>query len=141
MTKNTKQNKSINKFDPSLLDALMKDYNPSKPEELIGKDGLLNDLKKALIERALSTELDIHLGYKKNQPSINDGDNYRNGSGTKTIITDEDKISINTPRDRSGTFEPQIIKKGQRRFNGFDQKIISMYARGMTVSDIQDHLQ
>lgn len=141
MTKNTKQNKSINKFDPSLLDALMKDYDPSKPEELIGKDGLLNDLKKALIERALSAELDIHLGYKKNQPSINDGDNYRNGSGTKTIITEEEKISINTPRDRSGTFEPQIIKKGQRRFNGFDQKIISMYARGMTVSDIQDHLQ
>jgi putative transposase len=136
MTKNIRK---INKFDPALLDNLMKDYNPSKPEELIGKYGLLNNLKKALIERALNAELDTHLGYEKNQSSI--GDNYRNGSSSKTIITDDDKIEIETPRDRNSSFEPQIIKKGQRSFNGFNDKIISMYARGMTVSEIQGHLE
>lgn len=141
MTKNTKQ---INKFDPALLDSLMKDYDPSNPQMLIGKDGLLNGLKKALIERALYAELDTHLGYKKNQPSIvggNGENNYRNGVGSKTITTDDDKITIDVPRDRESSFEPLIVKKGQRRFDGFNDKIISMYARGMTVAEIQGHLQ
>ena len=94
---------------------------------LIGKDGLLAGLKKALIERALGAELDIHLGYKKNQPSIigdNGENNYRNGIGSKTIITDDDKIAIDVPRDRESSFEPLIVKKGQRRFDGFNDKIM-----------------
>jgi len=140
----TKTTKKLSKFDPALLDSLMKDYDPSNPQMLIGKDGLLAGLKKALIERALGAELDIHLGYKKNQPSIigdNGENNYRNGVGSKTIITDDDKIAIDVPRDRESSFEPLIVKKGQRRFDGFNDKIISMYARGMTVSEISGHLQ
>ncbi len=133
MTKNNK------KFSSELLDQLMKDYNPLKPEGLIGKDGLLSDLKKALIERAMNAEIDMHLGYKKNQLSLND--NYRNGSSSKTVITDDDKISIDVPRDRDASFEPLIVKKGQRTFTGFNDKIISMYARGMTVAEIQGHLE
>jgi putative transposase len=138
MTKNIQK---INKFDPALLDQLMKDYNPANPEGLIGRDGLLNDLKKALIERALSCELDIHLGYKKNQQRAKDEVNYRNGSGSKTIITDDNKITIDVPRDRDSSFEPLMVKKGQRTFTGFNDKIISMYARGMTVAEISAHLQ
>lgn len=135
----TKSNKKSNQFSQELLDDLMKDYNPSNPQELIGKDGLLNNLKKALIEKALSAEMDIHLGYGKNNQSK--GDNYRNGYSSKSVITDDDKINIDTPRDRNSSFEPQIIPKGQRRFSGFDDKVISMYARGMTLSEIQGHLQ
>jgi putative transposase len=137
----TKTIKKTSRFDPALLDFLMKDYDPGNPQMLIGKDGLLNDLKKALIERALSAELDTHLGYKKNQPNNNDGNNYRNGVGSKTIITDDDRINIDVPRDRDGSFEPVMVKKGQRTFDGFNDKIISMYARGMTVSEIAGHLQ
>ena len=129
------------KFSNELLDQLMKDYDPKNPEMLIGRDGLLSDLKRALIERAMNAEMDVHLGYKKNQPNNNENNNYRNGFGSKGIITQEDKININVPRDRDGSFEPIIVKKGQRTFTGFDDKIISMYARGMTVSEISGHLQ
>lgn len=117
----------------------MKDYDPKNPQALIGKDGLLNGLKKALIERALSAEMDIHLGYSKNNKSK--GNNYCNGYSSKSVITDDDKINIDTPRDRNSSFEPQIVQKGQRRFSGFDDKVISIYARGMTLSEIKGHLQ
>ena len=117
----------------------MKDYDPKNPQALIGKDGLLNGLKKALIERALSAEMDIHLGYSKNNQSK--GNNYCNGFSSKSVITDDDKINIDTPRDRNFSFEPQIVQKGQRRFSGFDDKVISIYARGMTLSEIKGHLQ
>lgn len=133
--------KNQSKFNPEILDQLMKDYDPSNPDMLIGKDGLFNNLKKALIERALNAELDCHLGYKKNQANSNDDGNYRNGFTSKTIITQDDKISIDSPRDRNSSFEPIIVKKGQRTFTGFDDKIISMYARGMTVSEIAGHIQ
>lgn len=136
MTKNTKR---PGKFESSLLDQLMKDYDPANPQMLIGKDGLISDLKKALIERAMNAEMDMHLGYKKNQPSLND--NYRNGVSSKTVITDDDKINIDVPRDRDSSFDPLIVKKGQRTFTGFNDKIISMYARGMTVAEIQGHLE
>ena len=112
------------KFSNELLDQLMKDYDPKNPEMLIGRDGLLSDLKRALIERAMNAEMDVHLGYKKNQPNNNENNNYRNGFGSKGIITQEDKININVPRDRDGSFEPIIVKKGQRTFTGFDDKII-----------------
>lgn len=135
----TKNNKKSNQFSQELLDDLMKDYDPKNPQALIGKDGLLNGLKKALIERALSAEMDIHLGYSKNNKSK--GNNYCNGFSSKSVITDDDKINIDTPRDRNFSFEPQIVQKGQRRFSGFDDKVISIYARGMTLSEIKGHLQ
>jgi len=134
MTKNKK------KFSSELLDQLMNDYDPSNPQMLIGKDGLISDLKKALIERAMNAEMDMHLGYKKNQLSVGDG-NYRNGISSKTVISDDDKINIDVPRDRDSSFDPLIVKKGQRTFTGFNDKIISMYARGMTVAEIQGHLE
>jgi putative transposase len=96
------------------------------------------DLQKALIEKALEGELSYHLGYKKNATS--DETNYRNGYGQKKIITDTGEININTPRDRDASFEPQLIQKRQNQFKGFDSKIISMYARGMSMREIQDHL-
>ena len=130
---------SVNTFDKNLLDKILNNYNPNNPEELIGKDGLLSSLKKALIERALNTEMDLHLGYKKNGKSISN--NYRNGNTEKSVITDDDRINIEVPRDRDSSFEPQIVKKGQKRFTGFDDKIISMYARGMTVREIQAHIE
>ena len=96
------------------------------------------NLQKALVEKALEGELSHHLGYTKNATSSEE--NYRNGYGQKKIITDTGEISINTPRDRDASFEPQLIKKRQNQFKGFDSKIISMYARGMSMREIQDHL-
>jgi putative transposase len=96
-------------------------------------------LQKAMIEKALEGELGYHLGYHKGARS--DSDNSRNGYGNKTIITDNAEIDIMTPRDRNSSFEPQLIKKGQNQFKGFDDKIISMYARGMSMKEIQGHLQ
>ena len=131
-------------FKEELLDEILKDYNHQNPEELIGSNGLLRQLKKALIQRALEGEMDYHLGYSKNQKrseASNDvGDNYRNGYSTKKVITDDGDFNINTPRDRDASFEPQIIEKRQNRFTGFDNNIISMYSRGMSVSEIQEHL-
>jgi putative transposase len=99
------------------------------------KDGLLDELKKALAERALNAEMDHHL-------DAGEGDgNSRNGYGKKTVLTDTGKIEIEVPRDRRSTFDPQLIAKYQRRFPGFDDKIISMYGRGMSVREIQGHLR
>jgi transposase-like protein len=95
-------------------------------------------LRKTVIEKMLEGELEHHLGYKKNGKTIED--NCRNGSSPKTVYTDTDTLEINTPRDRDASFEPVIIKKGQTRFNGFDDKIISLYARGMSMREIQSHL-
>lgn len=122
-----------------LLDELLKDYK--KPEDVIGENGLLKQLTKALLERAMSAELTNHLGYEKHDPAgYNSGDS-RNGTTPKTLKGDFGEIVIETPRDRNGDFEPQIVKKHQRRFDGFDNKILSMYARGMTTREIQGHLQ
>jgi putative transposase len=101
------------------------------------RDGLLDELKKALAERALNAEMDHHLG-----AGDRDGaGNSRNGYGSKTVLTDTGKIEIEVPRDRRSTFDPQLIAKYQRRFPGFDDKIISMYGRGMSVREIQGHLR
>lgn len=121
-----------------LLDELLKNYE--KPEDLLGEGGLLKELKKALIERALEGELTHHLGYPKHDPGGHGSGNSRNGKGKKNVKTDDGLIDIGVPRDRNASFEPQLIKKGQTRFEGFDQKIISMYARGMTMREIQGHL-
>jgi len=122
-----------------LLDILMKDYK--KPEDLIGENGLLKQLTKRLLERAMQTELTEHLGYEKHAPTGKNSGNSRNGSYKKTISGDFGSLDITTPRDRNSTFEPVILPKGETRFTGFDDKIISMYARGMTTRDIQGHLQ
>ncbi|NJM36326.1 MAG: IS256 family transposase [Rhodomicrobium sp.] len=97
--------------------------------------GLLDSLKKALAERALNAEMDYHLGGET------EAGNSRNGYGSKTVITDTGKIAIDVPRDRTGSFDPQLIAKYQRRFPGFDDKIISMYARGMSTREITGHLR
>lgn len=122
-----------------LLDVLMKDYK--KPEDLIGENGLLKQLTKRLLERAMQAELTEHLGYEKHAPQGKNSGNSRNGGYKKTITGDFGNLEVTTPRDRNSTFEPVILPKRETRFTGFDDKIISMYARGMTTRDIQGHLQ
>ena len=123
---------------PELLDQLLSNY--SKPEDLTGENGLFKQLKKALIERALGAELTAHLGYEKGDPGGRGSGNSRNGTSSKTLLTEDGEIEIGVPRDRTGSFEPQLIAKGQTRFDGFDDKILSLYTRGMTVREIQGHL-
>jgi transposase-like protein len=123
---------------PELLDQLLANYE--KPEDLTGDDGLFKRLKKALIERALGAELTEHLGYEKGDPAGRGRGNSRNGTSSKTVLTDDGEVELSVPRDRAGTFEPQLIAKGQTHFDGFDDKILSLYARGMTVREIQGHL-
>jgi len=124
---------------PEVLDELLKDYK--KPEDVIGKSGLLKQLTKALLERALNTELTHHLGYEKHERATEKGENARNGASEKTLATEQGEMLVQIPRDRNATFEPQIVRKHQRRFAGFDDKIISMYARGMSTREIQGHLE
>ena len=122
-----------------LIDSLLADYK--KPEDLIGENGLLKQLTKALVERALHAEMAEHLGHGKNEPVENVTGNTRNGTSQKTLQGDFGKLPIDIPRDRHGNFEPQIIPKHQTRWTGFDDKILSLYARGMTVREIQGHLE
>ncbi len=129
----------MDKIPPDLIALLMMDYKG--PEDLIGKNGLLKQLTKALLEKALDSELTDQLGYERNALEGRNSGNSRNGKSKKTLKTDHGNLPIEIPRDRNSDFEPQIIKKGQRRFAGFDDKILSMYSRGMTVRDIQAHLE
>src|SRR3954447_23196461 len=130
---------SKSSITPELLDQLLANYE--KPADLMGEDGLFKQLKRALIERALGAELTEHLGYEKGDPAGRGSGNSRNGSSAKTILAEDGEIEIAVPRDRAGSFEPQLIQKGQTRFDGFDDKILSLYARGMTVREIQAHLR
>jgi len=98
--------------------------------------------KKRLLERALGAELSAHLGYEKGDPAGGRGSgNSRNGYSSKTVIGDDGAIELAVPRDRNGSFEPQIVAKGQTRLDGFDDRIVSLYARGLSVREIQAHLQ
>jgi putative transposase len=126
-------------FSPEILDQILAGGS-LKPEDLGGEDGLFRRLKKALLERALGAELTHHLGYEKGDPAGRGTGNSRNGTSSKALLTDDGEIEIEVPRDRAGTFEPVIVAKGQTRFDGFDEKIISLYGRGMTVREIQGHL-
>jgi putative transposase len=110
---------------------------PISPEEL---DAAVRRFKKAMIERALGGELTHHLGYPPGAAKPEDTTNHRNGTGSKTVLTDEGPLPIAVPRDREGTFEPRLIAKHERRFTGFDDKILALYARGMTVREIQAFL-
>jgi putative transposase len=100
-------------------------------------EDIFQNFKKAFIERALSAEMSHHLGYDAGQAKPEGATNHRNGSSAKTVITDTGSVRIEVPREREGTFEPQLIGKHERRLTGFDDKIIAMYARGMTVREIQ----
>ena len=113
-------------IDLKLIDKLLADYK--KPEDIIGENGLLRQLTKAVLERALQAEMTGHLGYEKHHSAGNNSGNSRNGVTTKTLKGDFGEIPLETPRDRNGSYEPQIVSKGQTRFTGFDEKIISMYA-------------
>ena len=122
-----------------LLASLLADYK--KPEDLIGENGLLKQLTKLLVEKALDAELTEHLGHERHEAVANASGNTRNGKSKKTLKGDFGELPIEVPRDRHGSFEPQLIPKHQTRWSGFDDKIISLYARGMTVREIQGHLQ
>jgi len=126
-------------INEKLLDELMKDYK--NPEDLLGENGLLKQLTKALLEKALKGEMTHHLGYPKWSSVGRNTGNSRNGKHEKTIKGDFGEMDIEVPRDRNSEFEPTIIGKHQTHFDGFDDKIISMYARGMSTRDIQGHLK
>jgi len=122
-----------------VLDELLKDYKT--PDDMLGSNGLLQQLTKALVERALEGEMTHHLGYPPHDVAGDNSGNSRNGKSKKTITGKRGSVEVEVPRDRNAEFEPQLVKKGQRRFDGFDDKIISMYARGMSCRQIQAHLQ
>lgn len=124
---------------PELLDELLKDYQ--SPNDMFGNDGLLQQLTKAVLERALQGEMTHHLGYEKHDATGNNSGNSRNGKSKKTIKGKRGQVEIEVPRDRESSFEPQLIKKGQTRKDFFDDKIVSMYARGMTCREIKAHLE
>ena len=121
-----------------LVEELMKNYQ--KPEDIIGENGLLKQLTKQLLNKALDGEITHHLGYEKHSSKGNNTGNSRNGKTSKKIKGDFGEIDLEVPRDRNGDFDPQIIEKNQTHFTGFDDKIISMYSRGMTTRDIAGHL-
>lgn len=128
-----KQEKAVS---DELIDELLKQGR--KPEDV---HGLLKQLTKAVVERAMRAEMNEHLGYEKHDPAGTNSGNSRNGFTHKTLTGEFGEVEIATPRDRNGSFEPQIVRKNQTRWTGFDDKILSMYARGMTTREIQGHLE
>jgi len=128
-----------NKDLDAAIDTLLKTYKT--PEEIIGENGLLQQLTKAVLQRALQAEMTLHLGHEKHSAVSNKGGNARNGSSAKTIKGEFGTMPIEIPRDRDSSFEPVIIPKGQTRFPGFDDRIISLYSRGLTTREIQGHLE
>jgi putative transposase len=122
------------KFKAELLDELLKGQDP---KTVLSSSGLFGELKKALAERMLNAEMDHHLGQASEEAS----GNHRNGSSSKTVLTGSEELDVEIPRDRQGHFEPSLIRKYQRRLPGFDEKVIAMYARGMTTREIQAHLE
>lgn len=126
-------------FSPELLDQLL--AGCEQPADILGPDGLFGQLKKALAERALGAELGHHLAQEQRAPAgPGRRRNHRNGTSPKTVLTDTGAMPLAVPRDRAGTFEPQLIPKHQRRLEGFDAKVLSLYARGLTVREMQGHL-
>jgi putative transposase len=126
-------------LDKELIDKLLGEYKG--PEDLTGENGLLKQLTKALVERALAAELTTHLGYEKHAVEGRHSGNSRNGASSKRLKGEFGTVEIVVPRDRAGSFEPQLVPKGTTRFTGFDDKILSLYARGMTTREIQGHLE
>jgi putative transposase len=122
-----------------VLDALL--AGVSSAQEIAGPGGVLAHLTRRLLNRALEAELTAHLGYEPGRAPAGGAGNSRNGQPLKTVITDQGPLRVRSPRDRKGTFEPEIVKKRQTRWVGFDEKVVSLYARGLTVREIQGHLQ
>ena len=122
-----------------IVDQLLAGYK--KPEDLLGPGGLIKQLMGRLITRAMDAEMSHHLGYEHGQAPPEGQDNRRNGRGAKTLRTDAGPVEIEVPRDRQGNFEPRIVGKHERHFDGFDDKIVSMYSQGMSVRDIRAHLE
>lgn len=132
---NKKQTKNLIPSD------LMKQLiNHVGDQELFGRNGFFQQLKQNLVNGMLEGEIDHHLGYGKHDKEPKETDNRRNGYYPKSVISGEDTLALQVPRDREGSFDPQVVPKGVRRFDSFDEKVISMYARGMTVREIQEHL-
>jgi putative transposase len=126
-------------IDTKLIDQLLAEHG-HRPEDIAGETGLLKQLTKAILERAMHAEMTSHLGYEKHDPAGYKSGNSRNGNSKKKLAGDFGQIDLETPRDRNGSFEPKIVAKHQGRFTGFDDKILSMYSRGMTTRDIEAHL-
>lgn len=126
-------------IDEKLIDELL--AGRSTVAEIAGENGLLKQLTKAILERALAAELTTHLGYEKHAVCGHHSGNSRNGASQKRLKGDFGTLEIDVPRDRAGSFEPQLVAKGQTRWHGFDDKILSLYARGMTTREIQGHLE
>ena len=122
-----------------ILDELMKEYKG--PDDFYGPNGLIKQLSKAIIERAMQAELTEQIGYEKNEPGEKATENRRNGKSTKTLRTDQGPMEIEVPRDREGDYEPAIVPKHQREWRGFDDKILSMYGLGLSTKAIQENLK
>jgi len=135
--KTTKKAKAPKLFPDELIDQLLAQVQNKNAESILGESGLAGQLKKQLAERMLAAELTHHLDTEARQVQAG---NHRNGSSRKTVITPSGELDLNIPRDRLATFEPQLVAKHQRRLAGFDDHVISMYARGMSVREIQGHL-
>jgi len=130
------------KKKPDDIDKLVEELTKNATaEELLKDSGLLKELKKRLVEAALDAEMTEHLGYEKHSPDGHGTGNSRNGKTSKRVIGADGEVEIDVPRDRNGDFEPQLIRKRQVRLEGFDEKVLSLYARGMTTREIQGHLQ
>src|SRR3984885_12071567 len=127
-------------IDEELADHLL-DKARAEGAELLGPDGLLSQVTRAVLQRALAEEMTGHLGYDKHDPAGRGSGNSRNGTTAKTLLTDVGAVDLAVPRGRNGSFEPQIVRKGQTRLEGFNERIIALYARGMTVRDIRAHLR
>jgi transposase-like protein len=123
----------------TLIDELLEDV--SDPKDILGKNGLLKQLTKRLVERTLEAELTDHLGYEPHEHKGHGTGNNRNGKGNKTVQSETGAIDIDVPRDRNATFEPQLIKKRQRRLKGFDDKVLALYSRGLSTRDIQGQIE
>jgi transposase-like protein len=126
-------------FAPEVLDEILKSYRG--PDDFYGPEGIMKQLTKALVERTMEAELTGHLGYEKHDQAAKPTANRRNGKTAKELRTDHGPLEIAVPRDREGAFEPRIVPKHQKEFRGFDGKILSMYALGLTTRQIQDHLK
>jgi transposase-like protein len=129
----------VTREQEALLDELLKGCESA--EQIVGKNGLLEELQKRLMERALEGELTEHLGYEAHAAAGRGSGNSRNGRTKKRVQTSTSEFEIEVPRDRGGTFEPQLVKKRQRRLAGFDEKVIALYARGQTTREIQRELE
>ncbi len=122
------------------LDKLVDELDLGKGTDLFGKDGLVKQITKRLVERALEAEMEEHLGYPKGERDAQPRDNTRNGSSSKKVKLADGALELEVPRDREGSFAPQLVRKRQTRLTGFDDTVLSLYSRGMSTRDIQGHL-